>query len=127
MVPCEISIELSNVSSGTVLMLLVNLRFCNTQRVQSIAANSTENAIESANTTEINKSISFFHGRPTISSAKSNTLSLKYILKNITEWIIVSGVTSQKLRINLYASLLNFLHLVKGNSKDVEIKENTDE
>lgn len=107
-------------------MLLVNLRFCNTQKALSIN-NQDDGSNENVTSNDINKSISFFHGRPTISSAKSNTLSLKYILKNITEWIIVSGVTSQKLRINLYASLLNFLHLVKGNAKDLDSKENTDE
>lgn len=45
---------------------------------------------------------------------KTNSLNLKYILKNIVDWIIISGVASQKLKINLYASLLNFMHIVKG-------------
>lgn len=50
---------------------------------------------------------------------KMNSLSLKYILKNIVDWIIISGEAYQKLKINLYASLLNFMHIVKGfNSKD---------
>ncbi len=51
-----------------------------------------------------------------VHSPKSNTLSLKYILKNIVEWIIISGVGSQKLRMNLYAALLNFIYIVKGQS-----------
>lgn len=54
------------------------------------------------------------------STPKSNTLSLKYILKSIVDWIIVSGAASQKLRINLYAALLNFMHIVKGNSIENE-------
>ncbi|KAL5274824.1 NUP205 family protein [Megaselia abdita] len=125
LVSCEISTELSNISSGTVLMLLVNLRLCYNQSSSS-TSDSDEVTNECLAKNEISKNIGFFHCRPTISSAKSNTLSLKYILKNITEWIIVSGVTSQKLRINLYASLLNFLHLIKGSFKDFE-KEISDE
>lgn len=106
-------------------MLLVNLRLCNTE-TKILIANSDEIPNEFFNKNDVTMNISIFHGRPTISSAKSNTLSLKYILKNIIEWIIVSGVTSQKLRINLYASLLNFLHLVKGYSKDSDSMEITD-
>lgn len=76
---------------------------------------------------DVNKCVRFFHGCPTTISTKTNTLSLKYILKKITEWIIVSGITSQKLRMNLYASLLNFLHLIEENTKDFEPKKITDE
>lgn len=50
-------------------------------------------------------------------SPKTNSLSLKYILKNIIEWIIISGVSPQKLKINLYAALLNFMHIIKGNRR----------
>lgn len=58
------------------------------------------------------------------STPKTNSLSLKYILKNIVDWIIISGEASQKLKINLYASLLNFMHIVKGfNSKDQHIDD----
>lgn len=48
--------------------------------------------------------------------SKSNTLNIKFILKYLLEWIIVCGVVSQKLRINLYASLLNCLSIVKDQS-----------
>ena len=63
----------------------------------------------------------------TLNSARANTLSLKYILKNILEWILISGVGSQKLRINLYASLLNFMHIVKGNQEKSEGESQRDE
>lgn len=55
-----------------------------------------------------------------------NSLSLKYILKNIIEWIIVSGIASQKLRINLYASLLNYLHIIKRTEykENIEVSSN---
>jgi Nuclear pore complex scaffold, nucleoporins 186/192/205 len=54
------------------------------------------------------------HQQQTATSLKSNTLILKYILKTIVDWIILSGVASQKLKINLYAALLNFMHILKG-------------
>lgn len=58
-------------------------------------------------------------------SPKTNTLSLKYILKNIIEWIIISGVSPQKLKINLYTALLNFMHIIKGNRRrQMDITEN---
>lgn len=126
MVPSEISTELSNMSSGTVLMLLVNLRLCNTQKSLSITTNSDEISNECFTKNDVNKSIRVFNGC-TLSSSKSNNLSLKYILNKITEWIIVSGVTSQKLRMNLYASFLNFLHLIEDNIRNLEHKEITDE
>lgn len=59
-------------------------------------------------------------------SPKTNTLSLKNILKKIVEWIIVSGVASQKLRINLYASLLNFMHIIKGENNQREQQQRND-
>jgi len=47
----------------------------------------------------------------------SHALSLKYILHNNFEWIIVCGQSSQRLRINLFSSLFNFMHIVKGGGK----------
>lgn len=64
----------------------------------------------------------------TVATQHTNTLSLKFILRNIIEWIIVSGLASQRLRINLYASLLNFMHIVKGTApKEVTDDNRTDE
>lgn len=108
-------------------MLLVNLRLCNTQKTLSIATNTDEITNECSTKNDANKNMRFFRSCPTNSSSKSNTLSLKHILTKITEWIIVSGVTSQKLRMNLYASLLNFLHLVEGNAIDSDPGDITDE
>lgn len=64
----------------------------------------------------------------TVATQHTNTLSLKFILRNIIEWIIVSGLASQRLRINLYASLLNFMHIVKGTApKEITDDNRTDE
>lgn len=52
-----------------------------------------------------------------LSPTKSNSSHLKYIFKNIIEWIIISGSSgSQKLRMNLYAALLNFIYIIKGDN-----------
>ncbi|XP_059616837.1 nuclear pore complex protein Nup205 [Phlebotomus argentipes] len=90
----EIVAELANLCSSTVLLLLVNLRLC-----YMITAKETSKQT----------AVHF--------SLKTNTLNYKFILESIVEWIIVSGVASQKLRINLYASLLNFMHIIKGGTK----------
>ncbi|XP_055844433.1 nuclear pore complex protein Nup205 [Episyrphus balteatus] len=118
-VPVQVLLELANISSGTVLLLLVNLRYCNIQK-STAQMESDQND---------NRHLSTFNGNGKSMStfSKSNTLSLKFILRNIVEWIIVSGVASQKLRINLYASLLNFMHIVKGNSSESTTVRTDDE
>ena len=97
--------ELSNLASSTVLLLLMNLRTCFGKKAIS------EQTSIFGNQTSLNVSQDQI-----ASSPKSNSLHLKYIFRNIIEWIIVSGVGSQKLRMNLYAALLNFIYIVKGDS-----------
>lgn len=55
----------------------------------------------------------------TLAAPRTNTLSLKFILKNILDWIISSGLSSQRLRMNLYASLLHFIHIVKSDDRKI--------
>uniref|UniRef100_A0A1B0CE99 Nuclear pore complex protein n=1 Tax=Lutzomyia longipalpis TaxID=7200 RepID=A0A1B0CE99_LUTLO len=102
----EIASELANLCSSTVLLLLVNLRLCYVMTTKEAAKQS---------------SVHF--------SLKTNTLNFKFILGSIVEWIIVSGVASQKLRINLYASLLNVMHIVKSGLRkgDGELKAGGDQ
>ncbi|XP_037955762.1 uncharacterized protein LOC119685527 [Teleopsis dalmanni] len=111
-VPIQPIFEVSILTSGTMLLLLVNLRY-NYQTLRRIVAekdNTPKNRLDTLE--DEHKTM----------STKSNSLSLKFILKNILEWIIISGGASQKLRINLYASLLNYLRIIKGchnrNSKE---------
>lgn len=100
--------ELSNLASSTVLLLLMNLRTCFGKKSLS------EQTIMFGNQSSLN-----FSQDQIVSAPKSNSSQLKYIFRNIIEWIIVSGVGSQKLRMNLYAALLNFIYIVKGDaSKD---------
>lgn len=97
--------ELSNLASSTVLLLLMNLRTCFGKKVM------TEQTTIFGHQSSLNLSQDQISSTP-----KSNSLHLKYIFRNIIEWIITSGVGSQKLRMNLYAALLNFIYIVKGDS-----------
>lgn len=114
-VPAQVSQimpELANLASSTVLLLLMNLRQCY----------SSKKEIRDVNGTGINSFLNnttFNLSQDQISSPKSNSLNLKYIFRNIIEWIIISGVGSQKLRMNLYAALLNFIYIVKGGKKTI--------
>jgi len=104
-VPGEVSQvvpELSNLASSTVLLLMMNLRTCVGKKTNVETSPTFFNNQSSLNVSQEQISVA---------SPKSN---LKYIFKNIIEWIIVSGVGSQKLRMNLYAALLNFIYIVKG-------------
>lgn len=106
--------ELARLASSTLLQLLVCLRHW--YRHADITIDPNGLAMPVAN---VNHSIaSGFSINATSLTPKANTLSLKYILKNIVDWIIISGESSQKLKINLYASLLNFMHIVKGFNKN---------
>lgn len=132
-VPLQIMPELSNLASAAVLQLLVILRHCYTQLNSGNDFGKTSPNLPPkqfinllifslANSCEPIAGISFsllganhLMGQfaQTSYSAKTNSLSLKYILKNIVEWILISGVSSQKLKVNLYAALLNFMQIIK--------------
>lgn len=103
-------------------MLLVNLRGCYTKASPDATLNSSAHLSVSQLLTLNGPQTA------TVASPRTNTLSLKFILRNIIEWIIVSGLASQRLRINLYASLLNFMHIVKGTAlKEVTDDQHTNE
>ncbi|XP_065083337.1 nuclear pore complex protein Nup205 [Ochlerotatus camptorhynchus] len=114
-VPNQVMPELANLASSTILLLMVNLRHCyslkNGDGGMSATMNDTSLVTSfggSFSQNGVGQGVGRF-------SPKANTLSLRYILHNILEWILISGVGSQKLRINLYAALLNYMHIVKGN------------
>lgn len=114
-VPAQVSQimpELANLASSTVLLLLMNLRTCYGGKAV------TNDNRDSQMTIFGNQSAFNLSQDQTPSSPKSSSLPLKYIFRNIIEWIIVSGVGSQKLRMNLYAALLNFIYIVKGETKE---------
>lgn len=113
-VPVDVIPELAKLASSTLLQMLVNLRLWY-KNVSAAEANSASSQKMLSNGSS---------AVPLALGPKINTLSLKYILKNIVDWIIISGEASQKLKINLYASLLNFVHIVKRlNAPDTSLDE----
>ncbi|XP_050357283.1 nuclear pore complex protein Nup205 [Nymphalis io] len=106
--PAEVLPQIGNLASGTILLLLVNLRHCYIlqKRESSLKTSDFET--------------SFFGPSNQIMQTKS--LTLKFILHKILSWILVSGVSTQKMRVNLYGALLNFLNIVnlKPSSADPE-------
>lgn len=102
--------ELSRLASSTLLQMLVCLRHWYKHADITIDSNGLAFATTNGHQS-LSSGISL---NATSLTPKTNSLSLKYILKNIVDWIIISGEASQKLKINLYASLLNFMHIVKG-------------
>lgn len=111
-VPSDIRPELAKQASSTLLQMLVNLRYwyrqCRTTDIDNDGPSTSSNSMLVANGGSDPR---------LLLGPKTNSLNLKYILKNIVEWIIISSVSSQKLKINLYASLLNFMHIIKGMNK----------
>lgn len=84
MTSCEALSEIKTLVSGTVLILLVNLR-------NSFAVQSVDELLP---------------------SSPSNTTMMKIILNHILQWILNSGAASQKVRTHLYGAFLNFLCVV---------------
>ncbi|XP_076242862.1 nuclear pore complex protein Nup205 [Calliopsis andreniformis] len=84
MTSCEALNEIKTLVSGTILMLLVNLR----------------NSFITQTDTE------------SFPSSPSNTTMMKIILSHILQWILNAGASSQKVITHLYAALLNFLCVV---------------
>ncbi|XP_076648854.1 nuclear pore complex protein Nup205 isoform X2 [Halictus rubicundus] len=85
MTSCEALSEIKTLVSGTVLMLLVNLR---------------------------NSFITETDNNESFPSSPSNTTMMKIILSHILQWILNAGASSQKVITHLYAALLNFLCVV---------------
>lgn len=106
--PSDVLPQIGNLASGTILLLLVNLRHC-------YILQKRESSLKTAEF-----ETSFFGPSNQIMQTKS--LTLKFILHKILSWILVSGVSTQKMRVNLYGALLNFLNIVnlKPSSADPE-------
>ncbi|XP_014204256.1 nuclear pore complex protein Nup205 [Copidosoma floridanum] len=93
MTSCEALGEIKNLVSGTLLILLVNLRL-------SFELQSSD-------------SVEFDQLKP---SAPANTTMMKIILSQIIQWILNSEASSQKVRTHLLGALLYFLCIVGGSS-----------
>lgn len=104
--PAEVLPQLGNLASGTVLLLLVNLRHC--YILQKRDTNLKSSDFE----------MSFFG--PTNQVMQTNSLTLKFILHKILSWILVSGGCTQKMRVNLYGAFLNYLNIVNLKSSPAD-------
>ncbi|XP_059051373.1 nuclear pore complex protein Nup205 [Achroia grisella] len=107
--PAEVLPQLGNLASGTVLLLLVNLRHCYILQKRESNMNSTD------------FETTFFGPSNQIMQTKS--LTLKFILHKILSWILVSGGSTQKMRVNLYGALLNYLNIVNLRASPAEPEE----
>ncbi|XP_020717403.1 nuclear pore complex protein Nup205 isoform X2 [Ceratitis capitata] len=96
-------LEISVLTSEAIFMLIVCLRQC-------FSRISESTGVEKSNK-------SYYDNLKSINviSADSNILNLKSILKRLLEWIVISDVKSQKLRINLYAAVLSCLRMLNGH------------
>ncbi|XP_030381528.1 nuclear pore complex protein Nup205 [Scaptodrosophila lebanonensis] len=108
--PMQPLIEISIQGTEAVLLLVANLRYCCYQLEDQTALEEDSDG----------------NGIGDVTHARANTSSsnLRFILKHIVEWIMVSEVKSQKLRINLYSSLLNCLRIVKRLRSDEQLEFN---
>ncbi|XP_054727442.1 nuclear pore complex protein Nup205 [Anastrepha obliqua] len=94
------SLDISILASEAIFILIVCLRQCFSQKTESPGMDKNKT--------------SYFDNMKIISS-HSNILNLKSILKRLLEWIVISNVKSQKLRINLYAAVLTCLRMLNGH------------
>lgn len=100
-VPGHISNELGKIISDVTLMLFVCLRHAYTlERKQMNIQNPSTSSL----------------------TLHASTVTLQHILRKIAEWIIVSEVTAQKIRINLYGALLHSMNIL--NDKNTAEMEN---
>lgn len=95
----EILPEIGQFLSGAVLLMFFNMKKCHKHEIKQQRVMGCE---------------------VTTSVLQVHVGSLKEILENLIEWIIVANVTDEKLRINLYASLVTLLE-----TSDIEKPEIT--
>ncbi|XP_053673536.1 nuclear pore complex protein Nup205 [Anopheles nili] len=132
-VPKQIIPELANIASSTISLLMVNLRSCFllkseqmsihmlSERHQNGSFNGTKGTPSGLND-ELNVS-SVQQQRHTgtyVYLERTNALSLKFILKNILDWLLISSDGSPQLKMNLYVALLNYMYIIKGNRDSLE-------
>lgn len=107
MLSCETLPEVATLASSAVLILMDALRkthIKSLQRKKVMSGNDTDRLFV--------QNIIYSH-----------TSSLKFMLHSILQWIIISGVSSQKLRVNLYGSLLSYLHLISIGYEDRQVPQ----
>uniref|UniRef100_A0A182QEW4 Nuclear pore complex protein Nup205 n=1 Tax=Anopheles farauti TaxID=69004 RepID=A0A182QEW4_9DIPT len=140
-VPNQVLPELANIASSTISLLMVNLRSCfllkseqmslqllSEQRRQNGSINTTNalsvtgarNGLNGGNELQNGTGIHQGGGGVYVYLERANALSLKFILKNILDWLLISGDGSPQLKMNLYVALLNYMYIIKGNRDSLE-------
>ncbi|XP_017097003.2 nuclear pore complex protein Nup205 [Drosophila bipectinata] len=134
--PIQPIIEVSIQVSETVLLLLANLRYCCYQMEDhrcddptndplSLVTNGNANGGDSqASKLSLSRSNGYPGGVTNGTEPSASVSNLRFILKRLVEWIMVSEVKSQKLRINLYSALLNCLRIAKRLRSDEQQEYN---
>uniref|UniRef100_T1HVP0 Uncharacterized protein n=1 Tax=Rhodnius prolixus TaxID=13249 RepID=T1HVP0_RHOPR len=90
--------EIAKQVSGSILLLCVNLR----QTFNEAPASEQDSQI--------------------YNFLDPNQYKLTNIMTNLLKWILASGIATEKLRANLFASLLNFLHLEREKKEKIGIE-----
>ncbi|XP_035778429.1 nuclear pore complex protein Nup205-like [Anopheles albimanus] len=134
-VPNRILPELANLASSTIALLMVNLRSCfllkseqqSLRHLSERSHNGTALALgsKSRDGTSLHEEFNgtTARGREVADYnflERANALSMKFILKNILEWMLTSSDGSPQLKMNLYVTLLNYMHIIKGNQDNLE-------
>ncbi|XP_026837913.1 nuclear pore complex protein Nup205 [Drosophila erecta] len=133
--PIQPIIEISIQVSETVLLLLANLRYCCYQvEDQSFEDQAADESLTNGNGID-SQAAKLSLAQRTIGNgsdggcgagreigAGGNSSNLRFILKNLVEWIMISEVKSQKLRINLYSALLNCLRIANRLRTDEQLE-----
>ncbi|CAH1170192.1 unnamed protein product [Phaedon cochleariae] len=96
--------EVSRLLSGAVLLFMDNLKKCYIREKRLQKLSKTD--------------------KSTLNVLKLYYSSLKEILENLVQWIMISNVTDGELRINLYAALVTFLQLTNIETPHDDIISN---
>lgn len=104
--------DMALLASEVLLMLLVDLRFAQIVEGRESAGHANDTREVSlrgfgVDTRSIDRDAGDFNIM--VSTIQANATTLKNILCGILQWIVNSTVAPQKIRANLYGSLLNFL------------------
>ncbi|XP_058121334.1 nuclear pore complex protein Nup205 [Anopheles ziemanni] len=134
--PNQVMAELAIIASSTISLLMVNLRSCfmlksEQMSLQVLSSKRTANGsigggggslVGGGPNEELNVS-GLHHQQPGTTYSyleRANALSLKFILKNILDWLLISSDGSPQLKMNLYVALLNYMYIIKGNQEGLE-------
>ncbi|XP_016950249.1 nuclear pore complex protein Nup205 [Drosophila biarmipes] len=122
--PIQPIIEISIQVSETVLLLLANLRYCCYQvEDQRTEDQANDESLANGNGIDAQAAkLSLGQRSEAAREAGANSSNLRFILKSLVEWIMISEGKSQKLRINLYSALLNCLRIAKRLRSDEQLE-----